>query len=259
MELPRNDFKHAIAAGRRQIGIWNSLASNLVTEILAGAGFDWILVDAEHGPNDPALVLGQLQAAKGGSAGVVVRVPWNDPVQIKLYLDIGVQSFMVPYVQSADEARRAVAATRYPPAGVRSLAGTSRATGFGRIPDYFRRAQDEICVIVQVESRTALDSLEAIAGTEGIDGVFIGPADLSASFGLVGQIMHPDVQAAIRGVPERCRRAGKPAGMLAVKEEDCRRYLDWGYTFLSVGSDLNLLSAGSDRLARTYKPELAKS
>jgi len=183
MELPRNGFKRALARGETQIGLWSSLSSNYSVEVIAGAGFDWILIDLEHSPNDLESLLAQLQAAAAYSAHPVVRVPWNDMVTIKRVLDVGAQSVLVPYVSSAQEARAAVSYTRYPPNGVRGVAGTTRATRFGRIKDYARRAHEEICVLVQVETQSALDSIDAICATEGVDGVFIGPADLHASLG----------------------------------------------------------------------------
>src|SRR3954469_5571004 len=172
MEMPLNSFKRAIKAGQLQVGLWSSLSSHVPVEVIAGAGFDWLLLDTEHSPNELPMVHGQLQAAVGGTAHPVVRPPWNDTVVIKRFLDIGVQSFLVPYVQNEAEARAAVAATRYPPKGVRGVAVASRASRFGRGKDYFARAEEELCVIVQLESRQALSNLEAIAAVEGVDGLF---------------------------------------------------------------------------------------
>ena len=173
-----NAFKRALKAGKPQIGLWSSLASNYSVEVIAGAGYDWILLDSEHSPNDLESLLTQLQATAPYPTTPVVRVPWNDMVTIKRVLDIGVQSLLIPYVCSAGEAKAAVAATRYPPAGVRGVAGTTRASRFGRVKDYAKRAQEEICVLVQVETKPALDQLEAICAAEGVDGVFIGPAEI---------------------------------------------------------------------------------
>src|SRR3954469_12739914 len=185
MELPRNTFKHALAAGKPQIGLWSSLSSNYSVELIAGAGFDWLLLDMEHSPNDLESLLAQLQAAAPYATHPVVRVPWNDMVTIKRVLDVGAQTLLVPYVSTADEARAAFSFTRYPPKGVRGVAGTTRATRFGRIKDYARRAHEEICLLVQVETQAALDNIEAICAVEGVDGVFVGPADLHASMGYV--------------------------------------------------------------------------
>ena len=183
MELPQNAFKRALKAGKAQIGLWSSLSSNYSVEVIAGAGFDWILLDLEHSPNDLESLLAQLQAAAPYPTHPVVRVPWNDMVAMKRILDVGAQALLIPYVSTADEARAAVAHTRYPPKGVRGVAGTTRATRFGRIKDYAKRAHEEICVLVQVETQAAVDNIESICAVDGVDGVFIGPADLHASMG----------------------------------------------------------------------------
>src|SRR5215470_7383166 len=180
MELNRNVFKQALKERRLQIGLWSSLASNIGAEIVADSGFDWILLDMEHSPNEVPILLAQLQAMTRGTATPVIRPAWNDPVLIKRVLDIGAQSVLLPYVQNAEEARRAVAAVRYPPAGIRGVAASSRASRYGRVKDYLKNANGEICLLVQVETRAALDQLEEIAAIEGVDGVFIGPSDLSA-------------------------------------------------------------------------------
>src|SRR4051812_38252946 len=192
MELPKNAFKAALAAGKQQIGLWVSLASPYSTELVAGSGFDWLLIDGEHSPNAPPLIMPQLQAAAPYPVTCIVRPAWNDKVLIKRYLDIGVQSLLIPYVQNAEEARPALAAVRPPPKGVRGVAGVTRASRFGRVADYAKRADAEICLLVQIESREGLDNLEAIAAVDGVDGVFIGPADLSAGLGFLGQIQHPE-------------------------------------------------------------------
>jgi 4-hydroxy-2-oxoheptanedioate aldolase len=253
MELPKNAFKAALAAGQQQIGLWVSLASPYSVELVAASGFDWLLIDGEHSPNDPPLVLPQLQAAAPYPVTCIVRPAWNDKVLIKRYLDIGVQTLLVPYVQNADEARAAVAATRHPPRGIRGVAGTTRASRFGRIADYARKADDEICVLVQVESREGLDNLEAIAAVDGIDGVFIGPADLSAALGFTGQIQHPQAQAAIQDAVKRIRKCGKPAGILATDEASTRRYIEWGTTFTAVGLDAQVLAKETEKLAKMFR------
>src|ERR1043165_5075430 len=177
MDLPRNSFKHALAARKPQIGLWSSLSSNYSVEVVAGAGFDWILIDLEHSPNDLESLLAQLQAAAPYSTHPVVRVPWNDMVTMKRVLDVGAQSLLIPYVSTPAEAQSAVSYTRYPPAGVRGVAGTTRATRFGRVKDYAKRAHEEICVLVQVETEEAMGNIESICAVDGVDGVFIGPAD----------------------------------------------------------------------------------
>ena len=253
MELTRNAFKHAIAQGRLQIGLWSSLASNIAADIVSDSGFDWILIDTEHSPNEIPDVLAQLQAAERGSASLIVRPAWNDAVLIKRVLDIGAQSVLVPYVQDAEEARRAVAAVRYPTAGIRGVAAAARASRYGRVPDYQKKADGEICLLVQVETRQALDQLEAIAGTEGVDGVFIGPSDLSASFGHIGNPQHPEMQKLLQDSVTRLKAVGKPAGILTTNEDEARRYIGWGYTFVAVGSDVGLLARGADALAKRFK------
>jgi 4-hydroxy-2-oxoheptanedioate aldolase len=252
MDHPRNAFKAGLTAGKLQIGLWSSLCSNIAAEILAGCGFDWILLDTEHSPNEVPGLLSQLQAMASGSATPVVRPAWNDPVLIKRVLDIGAQSALLPYVQNAEEARRAVAATRYPPAGIRGVTGSGRASNYGRVTGYLQNADREICVLVQVETRAALDQLEAIAAVEGVDGVFIGPSDLAASLGHIGHPQHPEVQQALENAARRLKAADKPAGILTTNETEARRYIDWGYTFVAVGSDIGLLARGAE-LARKFK------
>jgi 4-hydroxy-2-oxoheptanedioate aldolase len=197
--------------------------------------------------------MAQLQASARGTASAIVRPAWNDAVLIKRVLDIGAQSILVPYVQDAEEARRAVAAIRYPPAGIRGVAAASRASRYGRVTDYLKKADSEICLLVQVETRAALDRLEAIAAVDGVDGVFIGPSDLSASFGHIGNPQHAEVQKALEDGVRRLKAIGKPAGILTLSEEEARRYVGWGYTFVAVGSDIGLLARGADALAKRFK------
>jgi 4-hydroxy-2-oxoheptanedioate aldolase len=253
MDLPRNRFKHAIAAGELQVGLWSSLCNNIAAEIVSDSGFDWILFDTEHSPNEIPGLVSQLQAAVRGTANAIVRPAWNDAVLIKRVLDIGAQSILVPYVQDAEEARRAVASVRYPPTGMRGVAAASRASRYGRVTDYLKTADGEICLLVQVETRAALDRLEVIAEVEGVDGVFIGPSDLSASFGHIGNPQHPEVQKALEDSVKRLKAVGKPAGILTLSEEEARRYIGWGYTFVAVGSDVGLLTRGADALAKRFK------
>jgi len=253
MNLPENSFKRALARGKPQIGLWSSLSSNYTVEVIAGAGFDWILLDSEHSPADIENLLTQLQAAAPYPTHPVVRIPWNDMVTIKRVLDIGAQSLLVPYVSTADEARAAVSFTRYPPAGVRGVAGTTRATRFGRVADYARRAHEEICLLVQVETQAALDNIEAICGIDGVDGVFIGPADLHASLGHPGEIANPKVKPLIDDAIRRIRKAGKAPGILTPNEADARHWLECGALFVAVGSDAGILARGADALAAKFK------
>ncbi len=253
MELPVNHFKRALATERSQIGLWCSLCSHYAIEAVAGAGFDWLLLDMEHSPNDLESLVAQLQAAAAYPTSSVVRVPWNDKVTIKRVLDVGAQSLLVPYVQNADEARAAVEATRYPPAGIRGVGGMTRATRFGRVNDYARRAQEELCVLVQVETEEALGHIEAIAAVEGVDGIFIGPADLHASMGYVGEVANPKVLPVMDDALRRIRGAGKAPGILTTDDTLIRRCIDAGSLFTAVGVDLAMLARGADQLAAKYK------
>jgi 4-hydroxy-2-oxoheptanedioate aldolase len=253
MEFPVNTFKAALRAGRQQVGLWSSLASAAATEILGDSGFDWILIDTEHAPNETPMVAEQLRAASMGSASPVVRPAWNDAVILKRLLDIGVQTLLVPFVQSAEEAARAVTATRYPPRGVRGVASVHRANRYGRVPEYFARADDEICVLVQLETRVSVDALEEIAAVDGIGGIFIGPSDLAASLGHLGNNAHPEVRSTIEHACRRAQAAGKPIGILAPIESDARAYLDMGFSYVAVGSDVVVLRKGCDALVKMFK------
>lgn len=255
MDLPANAFKAALKRGELQIGLWSSLCSPIVSEIISQSGFDWILVDTEHSPNEPPDVLAQLQALKGGTATPIVRPAWNDAVLLKRLLDIGVQAVLVPFVQNAEEAAKAVAACRYPPAGIRGITTSGRGSHYGRVQNYLKRADGEICVLVQVETGEALARIEEIASVDGVDGVFIGPADLSASLGHIGNPNHPEVQAAIQDAVKRLTAIGKPAGILTPSEPDARRYIEWGYRFVAVGSDLGLMAKHADALAKAFAPQ----
>ncbi len=252
MDLPINHFKRNLAAGKPQIGLWMSFFAHQVVELCAPSGFDWLLLDTEHAPNDPHMVVTQLMACKGGTASPVVRVAWNDMVLIKRLLDIGTQTLLLPYVQTAEEAHAAVQATRFPPGGVRGVASSTRAAGYGRIKDYLNRANAEMCVLVQVETRKSLDNLDAICKVDGVDGVFIGPNDLAADLGHRGDIPHPEVQSAIADALKRIRAHGKAPGIL-VGEADGQRMLDLGALFVAVGSDTGLLRVAADALAAKFK------
>ncbi len=253
MELIKNPFKAAIARGELQIGLWSTLCSPVVADVISDSGYDWIVIDTEHSPNETPDVLAQLQIYRASASNPMVRPAWNDAVLIKRLLDIGAQTLLLPYVQSEAEAKAAVAATRYPPAGVRGVTASGRGARFGRVKDYMTRAAEEICVIVQVETGEALKSLEAIASVEGVDGVFIGPGDLAASLGHVGNPAHPEVQAAIKAGIDTLKRVGKPGGVLSPNEEEARRYIEWGFTFVAVGSDMGLLLKNADALRARFR------
>jgi 2-keto-3-deoxy-L-rhamnonate aldolase RhmA len=248
-----NPFKRALAQGQLQIGLWSSLCSNIAAEVISDSGFDWILLDTEHSPNEIPDLVGQLQAIQRGTATPIIRPAWNDAVLAKRALDIGAQTLLFPYVQNVEEAKRAVASTRYPPQGIRGVSVAARASRYGRVAGYLGKANAEICVLVQVETRSALDQLDAIAKVEGVDGVFIGPSDLAASLGHLGNPAHAEVQSAIADAIKRLKALGKPAGILTGNEEEARRYIEWGYLFLAVGADIGLLAKNADALAKKFK------
>lgn len=253
MELKQNAFKAGLKAGQRQIGLWSSLCSNIVAELIGDSGFDWILLDTEHSPNELPGLVSQMQALATGTATPVVRPAWNDTVLIKRILDAGAPALLIPFVQNAAEAQAAVAATRYPPEGIRGITTSGRAARFGRVSNYLKAAASEICLLVQVETGAALAELEAIASVPGVDGVFIGPSDLSASLGHIGNSAHPEVQAALKDAVDRLKAIGVPAGILTGNEDEAQRYIEWGYTFVAVGSDLGVLAKNADALARRFK------
>ncbi len=253
MEMTPNPLKRALREGRPQLGLWSSLPTHETVEVLAGSGFDWLLLDAEHGRAELSSLHNQLQAMVGGTAAPVVRPPWNDAVVVKRLLDLGVQNFLVPMVQDADEARRAVAATRYPPRGIRGVSVANRANAFGRVKDYLKRADDEICLQVQIETQRAVEAIESIAAVDGVDGLFIGPSDLAADLGHLGDSAHPEVRAVIDEALRRIARTGKAAGILAPVEADARHWLGLGATFVAVGSDLGILARQSEALAARFK------
>jgi 4-hydroxy-2-oxoheptanedioate aldolase len=253
MENPKNRFKEAIRARRPQIGLWGSIPSHYSAEVVAGAGFDWFLIDTEHTPADIETVFHQLQAVAAYPTTPIVRVPWNDMVTIKRFLDLGVQSLLIPQVTTVEEAKNAVAYARYPTAGVRGVAGTTRATRFGRIKDYFRQADAEICVLIQLETETALKNIEAVAAIDGVDGIFIGPADLHASIGYLGDVAHEKVMPMIDDAIVRIAKTGKAPGILTSSEENARRWLKLGALFVAVGSDVSVLARGTDALVAKFK------
>jgi 4-hydroxy-2-oxoheptanedioate aldolase len=255
MEMLLNPFKRALLAGKLQIGLWQSLASHVTVEILSDAGFDWLLLDTEHAPNELPMVHSQLQAAATGTAHPVVRPAWNDQVIIKRLLDVGTQSLLIPYIETEEEARRAVASTRYPPQGVRGFASQSRASRFARIKEYYARASEEICVLLQVETKLGLENLEKIAGVEGVDGVFVGPGDLSAALGYLGQPGHPEVVKVIDDAVRRIKACGKAPGILTGDVKLAQHFIEIGCLFTAVGSDLGVLVNGAEQLASMFKSQ----
>ncbi|ABD57052.1 HpcH/HpaI aldolase family protein [Jannaschia sp. CCS1] len=253
MDLPKNHFKAALHEGRSQIGLWNTIGGNTVPEMLGGAGFDWVLVDCEHSAVEAVEVLPALQAiGQTPEVSAIVRPATNDATLFKRLLDMGAQTFLVPYVQSAEEAASAVRAMRYGPQGIRGMAGMTRATRYGKVEDYFNRAEEELCLIVQVETIEAMEQLEAIATTPGVDGVFIGPADLSASMGLRGQTSHPDVVAVIEDAFATLTRIGVPVGVMALNPDDATRYIALGSVMTAVGVDLVMLADAASALRARF-------
>ncbi len=244
-----NPFKHLLerSGGQPPIGTWLLSGSPLLAEAAGHAGFDWGVIDMEHGPLDLGTVVHLLQAVAGTRLVPVVRVPWNDTVTIKRVLDAGATTLLVPFVQNAAEAAAAVAATRYPPQGVRGMAGMSRAARFGMATDHFTTANQGLSVIVQIESLSALAQLEAIAAVDGVDAIFMGPADLSGSMGLAGQTSHPQVMEAMADAARRCHAAGKPVGSIGVELAMVAQYRAWGYNFLAVDSDIGLFMQGAQQ------------
>lgn len=250
-----NHFKRALQQKTPQIGLWLGLANGYSAELLAGAGFHWLLIDGEHAPNDVRTVLGQLQAIAPYASQPVVRPAWNDPVLIKQLLDVGAQTLLIPMIQSAEEARAAVRACHYPPAGIRGVGSAlARASRWNRVPEYLQRAGEEISILVQIETRRGIENLADILRVEGIDGVFIGPADLSADMGYAGDPQHPAVQAVIVEAIKTIRAAGSAPGILMANEDLAHRYLELGALFVAVGVDTTLLARSAASLAAKFIP-----
>ena len=247
-----NRFRADLRAGKTLIGCWCSLANPITTEILGVAGFDWILLDGEHSPNDVITFIPQLMALKDSPSAPVVRPAWNDPIELKRLLDGGFYNFLIPFIESAAQAQRAVGATRYPPQGSRGISVSQRSNRYGTVPGYFEGINDQICVMLQIESRQGVAAAAEIAAVEGVDGLFIGPSDLSAGYGHFGNPNHPEVQDAMAQIFAAGRAAGKPIGILAPAEADARRYLALGATFVAVGSDLGVFRAGTQALRDRY-------
>ena len=253
MDQPVNQFKARLKAGTHQLGIWNAMGGPVAPEILAGAGFDWMVIDTEHAPLEVTGVLPALQImAAYPETSALVRPAINDSTLIKRHLDQGAQTLIIPYVETPEEAANAVAAMRYPPDGFRGVAGLMRASRYGRIPNYATKAADELCLIVQVETQKSLDNLEAIASTPGVDGVFIGPSDLSASLGYLGQPSHPDVVAVVKNTIDRLKAINVPAGILTLDHTFAKQCMQWGVAFTAVGLDSGLLAMASTALRESF-------
>ena len=246
-----NKFKQSLKAGRLQVGLWTSFADPYAIEIVASAGFDWLLIDGEHAPNDLRAVLAQLQAVAAYPTQPVVRLPIGDPVLIKQYLDLGAHSLLIPLVESGEQAQQLVRATRYPPAGIRGVAA-ARASGWGSITDYIVRANELVCLLLQVETRKGLKNLDEILAVHGVDGIFIGPSDLAASLGHPGEPDHPDVVPVIEDAIAKIKASGKAAGILTADPDLARAYIKRGVTFCAVGVDTTILTQAVRALARKY-------
>jgi 4-hydroxy-2-oxoheptanedioate aldolase len=249
-----NGFKAALRDRRPIIGLWLAMADAYAAELAGHAGFDWLVVDGEHGPNDLRSIMAQLQALQGSPSEAVVRLPVGETWMIKQALDIGARSLLIPMVDSVEQTQALVRAVRYPPDGIRGMgAAIARASRFGTVADYAAKAGDDICLVVQAETRAAMADIERIAAIDGIDGVFIGPADLAADMGFPGNLGAPEVQVAIEKGIAAILKAGKPAGILTFDETLNRRYLELGATFVAVGADVAEFSVALQRLRSRYR------
>ncbi|MGF1683971.1 4-hydroxy-2-oxoheptanedioate aldolase [Photobacterium minamisatsumaniensis] len=256
MQLPPNTFKQALAKQEPQIGMWLGLANSYSAELLAGAGYDWLLIDGEHAPNDINSMLGQLQAIAPYPSEAVIRPVWKDIVLVKQILDIGARTILIPMIETSEEAKLMVSATRYPPNGIRGVGSAlARASRWNRDSNYLHTADDEICVLLQIETKEGLDNLDEILAVDGVDGIFIGPADLSAALGHLGNPGHPEVQAIIENSIIKISEAGKAAGILSASQPLAHRYLELGASFVAVGVDTTLLARGAEQLVKQFKPQ----
>ncbi|TAX26642.1 4-hydroxy-2-oxoheptanedioate aldolase [Rhizobium leguminosarum] len=254
MPAPKNTFKAALMEKRSQMGLWLALANPYTAEILGDAGYDWLLIDGEHAPNDIPLMMAQLQALKGSPSHPIIRAPIGEAWLLKQILDIGAQTVLVPMVESGDQAKAMVRAVRYPPHGMRGVgAALARASAFNRIPDYLQTANEEICLLLQIESRAGLAALDDIATTDGVDGVFIGPADLAADMGHLGRPGDVEVQQAVEAALIRIQAHGKAAGILTADQALARRYVELGATFVAIGNDVSLLANGASRQLSDFR------
>lgn len=256
MNLAPNPFTHAIAAGEKQIGIWVSLANNFAAEVIASAGFDWAVIDMEHSPATYQDVLGQMQAFAGHGTTAIVRAEWNDPVAVKRLLDLGAPGLVFPMIQSVEEAKKAVASTRYPPRGMRGFSGSTRGTKFGRITDYTARIEDETTVILQLETAHAISLAVDIGTLDGVSGIFFGPADIAADIGLVGQPLHPNVWDLIRPAADQLIALGVPVGTLVNDPEFAAKLLNDGFTFVAAATDTSLLAKAADTALAQVKSQI---
>lgn len=250
---PENRFMKAIWNGEKQFGLWLGMTSNIATEIIGGVGYDWLVLDAEHAPNELGTLVTQLQALRGSHSEPVVRATWNDPVLIKRFMDIGFRTILFPYVQDETEAEAAVAAMRYPPEGVRGVATVHRACSYGAEAGYIQSANERACALVQVETAKAAQRIDKICEVRNLGGVFIGPSDLAASMNHLGDPAHEEVQAVMKHCASVCKAKGVPIGTLAPVSADAQRYLDWGYTFVALGAEGGLMRAAANAKLAEFK------
>jgi len=254
MELPRNRFKHAMLSGRTPIGTWLVSGAPSTAEAMGCTGFDFLVLDMEHTPIDMAELVSILRTIEGTPAGVVTRLPWSDLVTVKRVLDAGAQTLMFPFIQNAEEAARAVSYTRYPPQGVRGVAAVHRGSRQGTVQNYHKQAAGELCVIVQIETLQALAELPAIAAVPGVDSIFIGPGDLSASMGHLGNLAHPDVVAKVAEAAAVCRKAGKPCGIVGPNPELVGRFIEAGYSWVAIASDVGMMVGRAQEWLAKVRP-----
>ena len=250
---PENRFMRAIRNGETQFGLWLAMTSNIATEMIGAVGYDWLVLDAEHAPNELSTLLPQLQALRGSYSEPVVRATWNDPVLIKRFMDIGFRTILFPYVQDEHEAEAAVAAMRYPPEGVRGVATVHRACSYGAEAGYIQSANERACALVQVETGRAAERIEQICDVKNLGGVFIGPSDLAASLNHLGNPAHEEVQVVMKHCADVCKAKGVPIGTLAPVSDDARRYLDWGYSFVALGAEVGLMRAAASAKLSEFK------
>ena len=254
-----NRFRQRLRAGERLIGCWASLSHAISTEVLGTAGFDWLLIDGEHSPNDLQTFIAQLMALKDSASAAVCRPESLNPVLMKRLLDIGFYNFLIPFIETREQAELAVASTRYPPAGIRGVSVAQRSNRYGTVPDYLQTINDHICLMLQIESRAGVDAVDAIASVDGVDAVFIGPSDLSAAYGHRGNPGHPGVQQVIRHIVERVRAHGKAVSILTPVRADAQRYLEMGIQVVAVGSDLGLLRDAARGLREAFAPDAPRT
>lgn len=256
MKLPENTFLSALRAGRQQVGLWISLSNPYAAEVVAPSGYDWVLLDMEHSPNEVTSVMGQLQAFAGTGTVPIVRPDWNDAIKVKRLLDIGAPGLLFPMVQTVEEARAAVAACRYPPRGIRGVAGTTRANAFGRMTDYYAQVEKETAILIQLETVQAVENAESFAGIDGVDGIFFGPADIGADMGILGQPLHPDIWTFVRPVARKLMDRGVPVGTLVSDPAFAAELLNDGFSFVACGSDAGLLAKGADTLLSAVRDKI---